>query len=111
MTKTVRYAQVRDEVVFSADGPQPRVLWQSRRLKTIVAGLEPGQSIPSHPESLAVYHFLEGTGWMLVDGERLPVAPGTTIFTPQGAARGMEAETRLVFIAARVDEGEEPAKS
>jgi mannose-6-phosphate isomerase-like protein (cupin superfamily) len=49
-----------------------------------------------------MYHFLAGTGWMTVDDQRLPVGPGATVVMPAGAHRGVEAETRLAFVAARV---------
>lgn len=90
------------KVNFSAEGPKPQVLEENNQLKVVLAGLEPGQKIPEHPENLGMYYFLEGNGWMIVDGERLAVSQGTTVITPQGAVRGVEAETRLAFIAARV---------
>lgn len=86
---------------FSELGPQPRFLWNESSFKIILAGLEPGQRIPTHPETLAMYHFLEGTGAMTVDEELFPVQAGTTIVTPAGARRGIYAETRLVFLAAK----------
>jgi len=89
-------------VVFSPDGPQPQTLLETEKSKALIAGLEPGQKIPVHPEGPAIYHFLEGSGWMIVDGERLPVQPGATVVVLAGAARGMEAETRLVFLGVRV---------
>ncbi len=89
-------------VVYSADGPQPHVVLENEKVKVLVAGLEPGQRIPAHPEAFAVYHILEGIGWMIVDEKRIPVQPGTTIITPDGSARGMEAETRLAFLATRI---------
>lgn len=96
------YPDWKEKVVFSKEGPKPQTLEENNRLKVIIAGLEPGQKIPEHPENLAVYHFLEGVGWMIVDGERFAVSQGATVITPQGAARGMEAETRLAFIATRM---------
>lgn len=69
--------------------------------KVQVAGLEPGQKILSHPEGLAMYHFLDGTGWMNVDGERFAVAPGATVIAPAGTKRGIDDESRLAFLAAR----------
>ena len=39
---------------------------------------------------------------MFVDGERWPVSPGATIVMPGGTVRGMEAETRLAFLAIRI---------
>jgi mannose-6-phosphate isomerase-like protein (cupin superfamily) len=78
------------------------VLLETDQIKVVVAGLEAGRKIPLHPESQGVYHFLEGTGWMIVDGERLPVGPGATVLVPPGSTRGIEAETRLAFLAVRV---------
>lgn len=92
----------KEVVVFSPEGPQPQILLETEKSRAVIAGLEPGQKIPAHPEGPAVYHFLEGSGWMIVDGERLPVQPGATVVTPAGAARGMEAETRLVFLGVRM---------
>lgn len=91
----------RDAAAYSAAGPTPTVLAEADRLKVILGGLEPGQRIPVHPEGLASYCFLDGTGWMTVDGERFAVRPGTIVVTPDGAKRGVEAETRLSFLASR----------
>lgn len=102
MQKTTLYPNWRDEVVYSPEGPQPQMLMADDAVKIIVAGLEPGQTIPEHEEAAAMYYFLEGTGWMLADGERLAVGPGAVVVMPEGTSRGVEAETRLAFLAARV---------
>lgn len=102
MTKATVFSNWRDKVVYAADGPQPQPLMVNDKVKIIIAGLEPGQKIPEHAENSAMYHFLDGTGWMIVDGERLAVKTGTTIVMPDGAVRGMEAETRLAFMATRI---------
>ncbi len=96
------YPDTQEKAVFSPEGVQPQVLYQQGDAKVIVGGLQPGQKIPLHPEGLAVYHFLRGRGWMLVDGERLAVSPGVTVVTLQGTPRGMEAETHLVWLATRI---------
>ena len=98
------YPNPTDKVVLSADGPQPQELYGEGEMKVIVAGLEAGQKIPLHPEGLSTFQFVEGKGVMIVDGERMPVDPGTVIIAGYGAARGMEAETRLTFIAVRINE-------
>lgn len=100
--KPTFYPDWHEKVVFSPGGPQPQILAEDEKLKLIMGCLEAGQKIPTHPEALAVYHFLEGTGWMIVDDERYPISPGATIITPEGAKRGVEAETRLVFLAVRI---------
>lgn len=92
----------KEKVVYATGGPQPQIVLEEARYKVILAGLEPGQRIPSHPEAAAVYHFLEGNGWMQVNDERKAVGPGSTVITAQGASRGVEAETRLAFLAVRI---------
>ncbi len=91
----------REKVVYSPDGPVPQVLLESNGFKVVLGGLEPGQKIPLHPEGASVFHFLEGTGWMLIEDERIAVHAGAIILAPQGVRRGMQAESRLAFLAAR----------
>ena len=100
--KPMLYPNWREKVVFSPNGPQPQILVKNEKLKVVIAGLEAGQKIPQHPDGWAMYHFLEGTGWMIVDDERYPIHSGATVITPEGAKRGIEAETRLVFLASRI---------
>jgi quercetin dioxygenase-like cupin family protein len=97
--KSIFYPNWQEKVVFGAEGPQPEILIQNDKMKVILAGLKSGQKIPPHPEALAIYHILEGSGWMVVDDERYPVSSGATVITPEGAKRGVEAETKLVFLA------------
>lgn len=92
----------KDKIVYSAVGPQPNILAEDEKLKVILAGLEPGQRIPPHPEATAVYYILQGNGWMTVDDERRAVGPGSVVIMSQGASRGVEAETQLAFLAVRV---------
>ena len=101
MLKTV-LADWKERVVFSQDGPQPQVLEENSLFKVVLAGLEPGQKIPVHPELGAVYTILQGSGWMTVDEERFRIASGAVITMENGAARGMEAETQLAFLAVRI---------
>jgi mannose-6-phosphate isomerase-like protein (cupin superfamily) len=97
----------RELVRYSTPGPQPTILYDAPGFRVLVAGLEAGGRIPSHPERQAVYHFLEGEGAMLVDDQRYPVTVGVTVIAPAGSSRGIEASTRLAFLAVRV--GPEPA--
>ncbi len=98
------YPNPLEKVVLSSEGPKPQELYTEGELKVIAAGLEAGQKIPVHPEGLSVFHFVEGRGVMIVDGQRLAVAPGTVVVASYGAPRGMEAETKLKFVAVRVNE-------
>lgn len=89
-------------VVYAPDGPKPQAMVETEKVKVVVAGLEAGQKVPEHPESMGVYYFVEGEGVMVVDGERYGVSPRSIIVASQGAVRGVEALTRLVFVATRV---------
>ena len=102
MTQAALFPNWQDKVVYAADGPQPQILMENDKVKVLMAGLEPGQQIPEHPEAAAMYHFLTGSGWMIVDGARWPVSAGATITMPAGTVRGLEAETRLAFLATRI---------
>ncbi len=86
---------------FGEAGPQPQILADSAHFKVLVVGLNPGQVIPAHPGDQAMYHFLAGSGVMIVDGDPFAVAPGSTIIAQEGATRSIRAETRLVFLAAK----------
>ena len=102
MAKAVSYPDWRKKVAFSEEGPNPQVLLANDKVKVVLAGLREGQMIPPHPETQGVFQCLEGTGWMTVDGERIPFNGGATVIVPSGASRGIEAETQLVFLAVRV---------
>ncbi|MEA3335477.1 MAG: cupin domain-containing protein [Chloroflexota bacterium] len=102
MNQTKLFPDWKDTIVYGSDGPEPQILVADEKAKIILAGLEPGQTIPDHAEAQAMYHFLEGNGWMIVGGERMPVSAGATVVMPEGAVRGMEAETRLAFLAVRI---------
>ena len=96
-----RFPNWQEIVVYSPEGPQPQFLLGAEQFKVLMAGLEAGQQIPAHPEGLAMYHFLSGTGTMTVNAETLAVHAGDTVITPAGASRGIVAETKLAFLAAK----------
>lgn len=101
---TLVYPDFQTAVVFSAAGPQPQVWLEAPNLKAVLVGLEPGQRLPPHPGPAAVYHFLSGSGWMLVDGERQPVQAGVTVAVTDGVRRGVEAGERLAFLGVRAQQ-------
>ena len=98
---TLFFPAVADQAVFDDAGPRPQFLVDSDKLTVVVAGLEPGQQIPPHPEALAVYHFLAGEGVMTVNGEPFAVTAGATVIAPPGSARSVRAGSRLTFLAAK----------
>lgn len=97
----IYYADARQQVQYAPEGPQPQFILDSDHAKIVLAGLEPGQRIPVHPEAMAAYTFLEGQGTMQVGEEQFSVGPGALVVVPAGTARGITAETRLSFVAAK----------
>ncbi len=91
-----------DVVTYAAPGPQPALLVDEDELRVLVGGLEPGGMVPPHPERRAVYHALEGEGVFHLDGEALPFRAGAVVVAPAGSKRGIEAVTRLAFLAVRI---------
>jgi quercetin dioxygenase-like cupin family protein len=78
------------------------VLFDDGQLKVVMAELQPGQSISQHPEGRSVFHFLEGKGVMTIDGQPVEVGAGMTIVLKDGTLCGIQAETRLAFLATRL---------
>lgn len=106
MDQQALFPSWRELVRYASPGPQPTLLCDEPELRVLVGGLEPGGRIPAHAERRAIYHFLEGEGTMVIDGQRHPVAAGVTVIAPTGSSRGIEAGTRLAFLAVRI--GPEP---
>ncbi len=98
---SIFYTDTKAQATFGETGPQPQFLLDSEPFKVLVAGLEAGQQIPVHPESASMYHFLEGTGTMTIDDRQFEVQPGATVIALDGAKRGMQADSRLIFLAAK----------
>ncbi len=101
MSQTKLYPNWQEIIVFSAAGPKPQKLLETEALTAVLVGLEAGQKLPPHPAPAATYHFLAGSGWMIVDDSRLAVQAGATVVVPDGASRGVEAETQLAFLGVR----------
>ena len=102
MTQHVLYPDWKEIVVYSAKGMQPQVLVETENYKSVLVGMAAGNIMPPHPEGSAIFHFLEGIGRMIVGEESIAVRAGATVIVPDGARRGIEAETQLAFLAVRL---------
>src|ERR1035437_9009721 len=61
-----------------------------------------GRPDPRPPGTAGGLPRPRGRGSMFVDDERFDLAAGATVIAPRGSRRGIEAETRLAFLAIRV---------
>lgn len=96
-----------EHLTFDDERPVPTNIIEDSTVRVVLGSLQAGQMIPPHPEEKAVYQFMEGEGVMTVNGEEMPVQPGTVIMVPSGALRALKADTRMVFLAVRIKlEGE-----
>lgn len=98
------WSNYQDAVQFSSDGPGVQLLHIDDKMKVLLVGLEPGQSLPPHEGPGASFSFLSGSGVMLIGDEEFPVAAGGLAVVPQGANRSIRAETeRLAFVGTLSD--------
>ena len=102
MTQKVFYPDWKKVVVYSAKGAQPQVLVENEKYKSVIVGLAAGNSLPPHTEGPALFHFLEGSGRVIVGEESFAVHAGATVIVPDGAMRGIAAETQLALLAVRL---------
>ena len=104
MIQNVIFPNWKELVTYSEKGMQPNVLVETENYKSVVAGMAPGNAMPAHAEGPAIFHFLVGSGKMIVGEETLDVQAGATVVVPNGAERGIEAKTQLAFLAVRLPE-------
>ena len=97
----IYFVETKSKAVFAPDGPKPQFLADTPKFKALVVGLEADGQIPVHPGEATMYHFLEGAGQMTEDDEIYSIQPGVTVVVPDGARRGMKANTRVVFLGAK----------
>lgn len=102
MDQKLVYQNWKDVVVYAEKGAQPSVLVETETYKAVIVGLRPGNKLPPHAEGPAIFHFLEGAGQMILGEETFSVQPGMTVIVPNGAIRGIEAETQLALLAVRL---------
>jgi quercetin dioxygenase-like cupin family protein len=102
MQQGTLYPDWKEIVVYADKGMQPQVLVQTDTYKSMIGGLAAGNAIPPHEEGPAIFHFLEGAGRVTVGDETFDVRAGATVIVPDGAERGIAAETRLAFLAVRL---------
>ena len=102
MKETMLHSNWQEKIIYGKDGPEPVTLLETGKAKVVLAGLKAGQQIPDHPEAESIYHFLEGDGWMIVDGAKIAVTVGETLTMPAGSARGMKTGSQLAFLAVRI---------
>jgi quercetin dioxygenase-like cupin family protein len=95
------YPKWRERIIFDQDGPKPQLLLDTKQFKVVLVGLHSGQKIPLHAGPAAVYHVLDGTGWIIVGDKRIALATGVTVVVDEGDLRGVEAETPLAFMGSR----------
>jgi quercetin dioxygenase-like cupin family protein len=95
------YPDWKDTIVFPPQGSHPQMLLETDKLVVVLVGLRAGQKITPHNAPASVFYILEGSGWMIVNGQRLPVNKGSTVIVPDGGSRGVEAETDLAFLGAQ----------
>lgn len=93
-----------DAVQFNPDGPGVQLLHIDDKMKVLLVGLEPGQSLPPHEGPGASFSFLSGSGIMVIGDDEITVEAGSLAVVPQGANRSIRTTSeRLVFMGTLSD--------
>lgn len=93
-----------DAVAFSPEGPGVQLLHIDDKMKVLLVGLEPGQSLPPHEGPGASFSFLSGSGTMVIGDEEIEVSAGSLAVVPRGANRSIRTDDdRLVFMGTLSD--------
>lgn len=82
----------------SDDGPSISMLHESEELRVLLVALAAGQVLPDHPGPATCFHFLDGEGEVVVNGEAVAVAAGATLVIPTGAYRSIRTNSGLTFL-------------
>ena len=99
MKKAQLYTAWAEVVEYKTDRPNHKILVETATYKSVIVGMEKDQAIAPHKAQTATYHFLEGSGRMVVHGKELPVRAGATVVVPEHIPRGVTADSRMAFLA------------
>lgn len=70
--------------------PEPyadyRPIFETGRLNVTHVRIHPGETVPAHThqDEDQVYYVAAGTGFVVLDGERTSVSPGSSVLIPLG---------------------------
>lgn len=84
---------------FNEERFNPKVIYQSREIKVIVAYFKEGQFIPVHTPGVdVVLCILDGKAEIVAGDERMVAGEKDIIIVPQGVKRGIKALTELTVL-------------
>lgn len=72
--------------------PEPyadyRQVFVTERLNVTHVSVHPGEAVPmhTHTDEDQIYYVVSGTGYVELDGTRIPVGPGSNVMIPLGTA-------------------------
>lgn len=99
MERAKLYTSWEDGVEFAPDGPMRKKLIDTPEYTSVLVRMEEAQSLPPHTAMAGTYHAIQGSSRMTAGDAEFEVGPGATVVIPEGAPRGVRADTRLVFLA------------
>ncbi|MBI3793211.1 MAG: cupin domain-containing protein [Nitrospinae bacterium] len=80
----------------------PIVLRVSKKYKTPLICMNPGQEIPPHPSATGVFYIVGGSAVMTVNGQEHNVKAGDMVFVDDGDTRGIRAVEKLTAFAVHI---------
>lgn len=77
----------------------PKVIYETDKVKIILGYFKAGQFIPVHKPSInLVLYIIEGKGEVIASSKKYNVKAGDLIIVPEGEDRGIKAQTNLTML-------------
>lgn len=91
------------QAVFSDEGPNKRILYESPELTSILVSLKAGQELPAHAlASEVVMHVVSGEGFFYTGSGTPAVKEGALVVCKPNEPHGIIAKTDMIALVAKV---------
>lgn len=102
--------QIKDKIEYADTGVLSKVLIKLPYCQYTLFCLAAGTDISEHTStSNAVMHVLDGKGVLTLEGEDIPLLPGSFVFMPANASHEIKSEVNLAFLLVLSDVAPEAA--
>lgn len=93
------FLQLKDHLIYPEFGVLSKVIWKSEVCQHSLLCLAENTEISEHTSTRhATVQVLEGTGSLVLKGEKIPLTQGIFIFMEANAPHALEATSNLAFI-------------
>jgi len=93
------FVQLKEHIEYPDSGVLSKVIWQSEPCQYSLFCLAANTEISEHTSTRhATVQVIEGTGFLILHGEKIALSPGVFIFMEANAPHALEAGANLAFL-------------